>query len=332
MLSFSEIDKDPELEGEIHFTTTESKRFANIMTQRTKPKKRKEIIGTVESHFLDSGAFTLKTQAIQWAKKTGRSKWDFYDTKDFWAYIDDYARFVKKYRIAIDYYANVDVIPNPGLTWRNQKYLEEKFNLEPVPTVHYTTNLKWLQKYINTGYKFIGIGGLVGSMNQDYCRDWLDDAFDIVCDTPNRMPRVRMHGFGVTGYELMLRYPWWSVDSSSWTKIGAFGGILVPHKRGGKFVFSEQPYIVKMSEDSPDSKNQGKHYQTMKEAEKRIVLEWLEKIGIALGDEKTKGVLNRHIERRAACLLFFEEMRQSLPKYPWPFHRPSPKHKHPAFA
>lgn len=237
---------------------------------------------------------------------------------------DSYAEFVKKYAVAIDYYANVDVIPNPELTWRNQQHLESK-GLTPVPVVHYTTDLKWLAHYIDLGYPIVALGGLVGSTSQDECRAWIDRAFDMVCDAPDRLPKVCIHGFGVTSYDLLLRYPWWSVDSTSWTKVGAFGGILVPHKRGGKFIFTEQPYMIPISKDSPATKIRGRHFSTLSRAEKQVIQEWLDLIGVKLGkmegEEITEfGVMTRHTERRVANLYFFELMRKSLPQYPWPFN------------
>jgi len=280
--------------------------------------------GTVQSHFLDSGSFTLWTKAGEWAKENGKSKWDYYDTDEFWKYMDDYAAFVKKYQIAIDLYANVDVIPNPKLSWRNLKYLEREHGLTPVPVVHYTTHLKWLRRHIEVGYKVIGLGGLVGSTRQESCRGWLDQAFDMVCDAPDRLPRVKIHGFGVTNYPLLVRYPWWSVDSVTWAKQGGFGCILVPHKRGGRFVFDTPPYSVKISIECAARKEKGNHFLTMAGAERAIIEEWLELIGIPLGKQEGEeiveyGVLNRHTERRAACLHFFERMRTSLPEWPWPF-------------
>lgn len=284
-------------------------------------------IGDVLSHFLDSGAFSLWSIAAKYAEEhpeTGR--WAYYDLPESWQYLDDYAAFVKKYKDGIDLYANVDVIGNPDLTYRNQKYLEDKHGLEPVPVVHYKTDLDWLRRYMKEGYELIGLGGLVGSLAKEGCRRWIDRAFDVVCDQPSRLPKVKIHGFGVTSYDLLLRFPWYSVDSSSWTKIAAFGGILVPHKRGGKFTFDEQPYIVKISHESPQTTELGKHYSTMTPAEKKIVAEWLELIDMKLGklDPKTKevvefGVMTRHTDRREANLKFFERMQGALPKYPWPF-------------
>jgi hypothetical protein len=295
--------------------------------------EQKQFVGKIESHFLDSGAFTLKVAAQQYAADNpGKTEWDFYDTPDHWDYLDDYAKFVNENLIAIDYYANVDVMPNsegtpnPKLTYRNQKFLEKEWGLKPVPVVHYKTDLKWLHRYINEGYDIIGLGGLVGSTAGDSCRAWIDRCFDIVCDTPDRLPKVKLHGFGVTVYDLMIRYPWFSVDSTSWTKIGAYGGILVPHKRRGKWVFNEQPYLLKVSMDSPDAKLIGRHFLNLTKAEQDICKEWCSFIGMPMGefDENrnlvTAGVITHHAERRAANLLFFEMMRKSLPEYPWAFN------------
>lgn len=269
--------------------------------------------------FLDSGAFSIKPHALKYAKEKKCSLWEYYETKAFWRFMDCYAEFVKKYQKYIDLYANMDAIGNPELTWRNQQYLEKEHGLKPVPVIHFRTDIKWVSHYIKHGYDLIGLGGIKG---KDY--DWFDRVFDLICDTPNRLPRVRVHGFGATGYKIILRYPWWSVDSATWTKVGAYGNILVPHKRGGKFVFNEQPYVIGVSLDSPTTKDQGMHLNTISKGERRIVEEWLELIGIPLGKMKgeeieERGVCTHHTSRKIACLLFFEKMRESLPPYPWPF-------------
>lgn len=614
-------------------------------------KAQKAKLG-VQSHFLDSGSFSLWTREAKkfMRENPGAGKYDYYDTKEFFSYMDSYAEFIKRYSVGIDFYANVDVIPNPELTWRNQQYLEREHDLHPVPVVHYTTNLKWLKFYMDEGYEFIALGGMVGSTSQESCQTWLDKCFELVCPKPSYLPTIKLHGFGITTYELILRYPWYcftddhkvltrsgwkgrrelaigeeiltyndgetrwepileiptfnvkdenishlynekikgidafvsdnhrwrvvrrggeshiwketheltcdhripkvgdyvgapkkkvysddfvklvawfwtegtirnhstkrgykkpsvgiyqsmranphkvkkirrvlknlkekfcestckrdncimfelygdnrdrllkmfpekklsyefilnltrdqlesfiytsmiadghickmkssenfhmtlrqkdnknteqfrlagilagytssvittnrgmvevrfcktentkfaavaslredrmpftgtlwcvrvpsgafltkcnecvyvtgnSVDSTSWTKVGGFGGILVPHKRGGHFVFSEQPYVIKTSDETPDIKIKGKHYNSMSKGEQKVVREWLDYIGIPLGrivngKKVENGVLTRHIERKAANIHFFEEMRHSLPDWPWPF-------------
>lgn len=279
--------------------------------------------------YLDSGSFSLWSQASDYAKKHPGKPWGFYDTKKFYAYMDAYAAFVHKYRIGIDYHSNVDVIGNPELTYRNQKYLEGG-GLSPVPVVHYKSDLRWLTRYIEEGYDPIAIGGVVGSASKPACRDWIDRAFDIVCNQQSRLPKVRIHGFGVTTYDLMRRWPWWSVDSARWTKAGAYGMILVPHMRGDVFVYDEMPYMVFVSSQSDSRAGlPGQTFAGLGKAEKAIVLSWLEEIKIPFGEYnpdgtvKVQGVSTRHCERKAANLLFFELLRASLPKYPWAFHGPA---------
>jgi len=297
--------------------------------------------GCVSSHFLDSGAFTLWTRARKYAEENHCSQWDFYDTPDFWQYADDYAEFVKKYSEAITLYANLDAIPNPVLSWRNQKYLENKHGLKPVPVVHRGTNLKWLKRYIDAGYEYVGLGGMVGTGTSKSLSRWLDECFEVICDTPDRTPRIKVHGFGVTSYKMLINFPWWSVDSVTWAKAGGFGRVLVPHKRNGKFDFGQNPYIIVTSVESNkiNSKTNDEHTLTLSPLAKRVLTEWLDEIGIPLGEFEldknqipkkdkdgnpiviTNGVITRHTERRAANILFFERLCQWLPEWPWPLKK-----------
>ncbi len=277
--------------------------------------------GTVQSHFLDSGAFTLRTTSVKWGQENSRPWRDFYETDEFWKYMDDYAAFIKEHQVAIDLYANVDVIPDPELTYRNQKYLEKKHHLSPVPVVHYPTDVRWLERYIDEGYELIGLGGLVRKDVKLSKSLWLDRCFRLICDNTKHLPIVKIHGFGVTNYPMLIRYPWWSVDSVTWAKVGGFGGILVPHKRKGQFTFDEIPYKISMSRESKGRD----HYWSMSPQEQEIIREWLEFIGVPLGkivegEVVEEGVVTRHTERRLACLLFFEKLREWLPKWPWPYN------------
>ena len=278
---------------------------------------KKSKIGNVKSHFLDSGAFSLWTKAAVYYKEHKCGRWDYYNTDEFWAYADAYVKFVKKYRAGIDLYANIDVIPNPELTWRNQQYLESK-GLTPVPVVHQGTDLNWLHRYMKK-HSIIALGGLAKSVHANNTIPWLDKCFDIICDTPDRMPKVKIHGFGISSIKLWLRYPWWSVDSTSIHKKSGFGWILVPYYKKNKFVFDIPPLHVSVSDKSPFAKEAGKHLTTLSSIEQKLILKWLDHIKVPLGDEKEKGVVNDGTMRKIALYHYYEHMANSLPAWPYPF-------------
>lgn len=285
-------------------------------------------VGCVKSHFLDSGAFSQWAASKAYGEKHGCDRFEYFDTEEFWNYIRAYAEFIIKHKVAIDLYANLDVIGHPKLTFRNQKFLEDCYNLNPVPVVHYRSknSLDWLRFYIKRGHKMIGLGGMVGSSDQLYCRTWIDQVFEIVCNTPDGLPKVRIHGFGITTHQLLVKYPWWSVDSAAWTKVASFGGIIVPRTKNGEWNFLKPPYIIKVSEDSPDRKRHDKHMLTFSPMKKDRIKAWLKEIGVPMGEQDHYGdvikwgVTTHHTYRKIANLLFYERMRKFLPKYPWPFH------------
>jgi hypothetical protein len=292
--------------------------------KRSKRIKDKQVY--VKSHFLDSGAFSLLSKAKKYQEEHGGSKWAYYDTDEFWEYADKYASFIKRYKRGIDLYANLDAIPNPELTWRNQKYLEEKHGLKPVPVVHYGTSLDWLKKYIDAGYELIGLGGLVGNTVMMNCKVWIDRCFNFVCDNPERLPSVKLHGFGVTSWHLLTRYPWWSVDSAAWDKAASYGGIYVPKKTGGQWDFiGKPPYVMKVSMESPTKKDRG-HVFSISKMEEKIIREWVDFIKVPFGkwdgDERIEeGIVTFHVYRRIANLYYFQMLADSLPEWPWPFNK-----------
>lgn len=298
------------------------------------------VMPLVKSHFLDSGAFSLHKEAVKWAEATGRPKEAYWKSKTFRSYMDDYAIFVKEHHIAIDLYANVDVIRNAELTYRNQKYLEKRHGLTPIPVVHYPTDVKWLQRYMDEGYEMIGLGGLVGRARHQTTRVWIQKCFELVCDTPDRCPKVKIHGFGVTSFDLMMGFPWWSVDSTSWIKTGVYGYIYVPKKRDGsfflleapdKYLVSAQPVTIEAADKGWGRTGSGKgvgrvdqyHYDRLSEKQKASVKEWLDLIGVEIGETKDgevvqEGVTNNSYERTKACLLYFEKLIEGMPEYPQP--------------
>jgi len=206
------------------------------------------------SLFLDSGAFTMRQLSQRYAQEHNCDWRKFYDTAEFWTYCDEYVEFVKTHQQGLDLYATIDAIPDPDLSWRNQQYLESK-GIHPVPVVHLGTDMKWIRHYMERDYEVLGLGGMVavnrGGTGRGV-RNWLDKVFTTICDPCSGFPRIKTHGFGLMG-PLVFRYPFYSVDSTTWVTSGSYGRLLVPKRRqrvkGGQrvFVYDESPISIGIS-------------------------------------------------------------------------------------
>jgi len=140
--------------------------------------------------FLDSGGYSAKTQGVD-------------------INISEYADFILKYKDKITTYANLDVIGNAEATMKNQRYLESR-GLNPLPVFHYGEKKEVLEQLCKE-YKYIAIGGLVPIARQkEKLFNFLSECFSITKD------KVKVHGFGMTGVETLKKYPFYSVDSTSW--------------------------------------------------------------------------------------------------------------------
>jgi hypothetical protein len=298
--------------------------------------------------FVDSGAHSLYTEHV--IKKEHREAYDYYESDEFWKYVDEYAKWVKKNKQSIDIYVNVDVIFNPELTWKVQMYLEKTHKLKPLPVVHYGTDIKWLKKYMDN-HEYIGIGGIGQEVTVSEYYKFGDDVFTTISDSKG-FPTHKLHGFAVTAPTLIHRYPWYSVDSTSWVQYGRFGAILMPKTKHGKFDYSTAPIVIFVSERSTFKDVSGKHISTLSEIERAKLVKYVESKGYVMGksemvkvpldykpennesvakkhkDHKiiervlTPGVSNDNIMRDTFNALYFVDLSKSVPEWPWAFkHR-----------
>lgn len=127
--------------------------------------------------------------------------------------IHDYAKFVIKHQDIINVYPNLDVKGDLEATVANQKILEDQYGLHPIPVFHVNT-LRWdiLEKYIEE-YDYIALGAIAGEKLGD---EYLIKALDNVFCRAKRKPTTKFHGFGFTMRKFLERYPFYSVDSTSW--------------------------------------------------------------------------------------------------------------------
>lgn len=271
--------------------------------------------------FLDSGAHSLYTKNVN-KSKTNKS-FAFYESDIFWNYVDDYIAFVKKNKEYLDVYVNVDVIFNPKLTWKVQKYLEAK-GLSPLPVFHPGEDIRWLKKYMDS-YDYIGIGGLGQEWHKTQYHDFADRAFCLLCDEKG-FPKWKTHGFAMTSFDLIYRYPWYSVDSTTWIMKAAMGSFIMPQFRNGIWDYSIPPIDIRCSV----RKCTNLHYSHLSGKRKQIVDSYLARYSMKMGQsvynevtkEETvieKGVCNDYNQRLFLNIIYFKELEKTR-TYPQPFY------------
>jgi hypothetical protein len=283
----------------------------------------------IENHWLDSGAHTWTNLLFKKAKKAGgKIDWGLYDSQEFWDYVDKYAVFVKKWKHRIDHYINVDIIRDPKRSWKVLKYLENEHGLNPMPVIHFNCPLKWIEKHLDAGYEYIGMGGPVGKIPYE---PWADRAWNLICSTSNRLPAVKIHGFAVTTHKHIVRYPWYSVDSVTWKKMSYFSQILVPPRLGrNAFNFSVPNLVVFIDAVSPYTNRRngkGRHFMHYSRQEQKGIRDWLDFINVPFGERhkdnsiKTEGVTNSNFCRVQANIAYFQHLAAHQPPWPWPFRQ-----------
>lgn len=155
--------------------------------------------------FMDSGAFS------------------FYNSKKT-VNIDDYIETLK--RDKIKKYSALDVIGDPKATLENFKIMKDA-GLDPIPTFHINTDGEYLKYYLEHE-KHLAIGGMVGAQN-------IVGNLDKIWRTIIQInPDIKVHGFGVTNADIALRYPWASIDGSSFNTIVKFSRAREWHGEGFK--------------------------------------------------------------------------------------------------
>lgn len=248
--------------------------------------------------FVDSGAYSAWTQG---------------NAVD----LDEYCAFIKANIDQIEVYAALDCIPGvqgkvasakerdeaAEITWQNYLYMLKE-GLDPIPVYHFGEDLRHLDRMLDFGCQYIGIGGLVG-VPSDQRRIWLDRVFTRIT-TDEGKPIVKTHGFGMTSIPLIFRYPWFSVDSTTWIKMASHGSIYLPAIVDGQFVFDRPPSVVSVSDRSPKQKKTGRHSNTLPPAMRLVLDRWLCEC------EKTYTEVSSNYFHRAVCnVMFFKKVSEA---------------------
>lgn len=155
-----------------------------------------QLLGVPCDVFADSGAFSAFTTGAQIT-------------------IEEYAAWLNKWGHLFTCAAALDVIGDAELSYAQTLELKKRIpeSLQLIPIFHFrgATSFEILERYFEAGFKYVGMGGLVGVHNPDLTDSWLTKCFQM------KPSDVNFHGFGVTAWKTLKKFPWYSVDSSSWT-------------------------------------------------------------------------------------------------------------------
>lgn len=299
----------------------------------------------------DSGAHSLFQREVGHATNKNNINWSFYESDAFWKYVDEYAMFLHKNKHKLDVYVNVDVIFNPELTWKAQRYLEDVHKLKPLPVVHSGVDLSWFKKYMDN-YDYIGMSGMGGSVSKgEWMRTFGTPAFSLLCKPPDFIPTHKIHGFAVTSASLLARYPFYSVDSTSWIQFGKYGAIIIPKRVMDRYDYKTSPFITFVS-SRPERKKNKTHFENFTSIHQDYFDEYLKEKGFIMGKSEFKtvtktgytlqedeqwsdrteglvevivepGLCNQHELRDQLNTEFYLDLEASIPPWPWTWRPPS---------
>lgn len=239
--------------------------------------REKEMRRGVE-HFLESYHYIHREKSVQRIRREGVKV--FLDSGAFSAFsmgievdLPAYCDYIHRNADIIEHIDGqplasvLDAIGDADGTWKNQ-YEMERRGVRPLPCYHYGEPTEILDYYV-ANYPYITIGGMV-PISTPQLKLWLDRLWKDHLTDENGFPRVKVHGFGLTSLPLMMRYPWFSVDSSTWVQWAANGMVLVPGQVGQ----------VDVSNKSSRKKIRGQHMDSVSPLETAAIERSITTLGI----------------------------------------------------
>lgn len=186
--------------------------------------------------FLDSGAFSAFTKGAS------------IDVNTYVNYVKENYDLIEEVD-GVKLVSVLDSIGNDYLTYCNQVAMEN-LGVKPLPCFHYGEDERYLQYYVEN-YPYITLGGMA-IVHSKQLIIWLDRIWDKYLTNPDGTAKIKVHGFAITTPSLMKRYPWYSVDSSSWVRIGMTGSIILRSQK-----------VIAISKTSPNRKDEWQHIDTI---------------------------------------------------------------------
>jgi hypothetical protein len=271
------------------------------------PRNAKPII----SLMLDSGAFSA------W------NRGETLELKDYIAYLKQIERYLFSYVV-------MDVLPfgkeaertgdaiekAAAQSYRHLQIMKDA-GLKPMPVYHQGERMEWLEKMISDGERYIGISTRK-DLQADKVASWLDEVF-LHLTTRDGKPIVKLHGFGITKPAFLLRYPWFTTDSTTWSLNSGYGRIPIPAKgQDGKPDYRNPISVHISGVQQGVNFTQTGVYDAMGDIQQQWVIDYLDMIGLKPAD-----VRYFPIQRRKAYLHFYLELSKLLNDVTFRYHKAS---------
>lgn len=160
--------------------------------------------------FLDSGAFSAHAQNDP-------------------IRVEDYSDYLDRHGHLFEVVASLDVIQDWRGSKRNLEYLRRRGHDAVLPVFHGGEPWGLLDEYCASA-DYIALGGIAGaniSTKDPKVVRWIDRCFDIAAKHG-----TRIHGFGLSAYAVLRRFPWASIDTTAWHSGIRYGQVrLFDHYR-----------------------------------------------------------------------------------------------------
>lgn len=177
-------------------------------------------------YLLDSGGYSARIRGIEIDVKA-------------------YADYLNKHKIKYAFNLDTNSVPE---TLRNQKYLEQNTDTYIIPIYHLSDWLDpqhrgLIEKYAEA-YPFIAVGGSAGAGGTaENRKKFLNHTFHYTKD------KVKVHGLGMTTEWMLMGYPFYSVDSTSWMETARFGSSKVYDKSLATVRAKKRHYLERLPDE-----------------------------------------------------------------------------------
>lgn len=231
--------------------------------------------------FLDSGAYSAFTHSEE------------IDLKAYIAYLKRNLSYLWQY-VALDEIPGIlgktnctpeEVNKSAAKSYKNLHIMLDA-GLNPIPVFHQGEHFSWLEKMLKDGITYIGIA-TEKRFHAHQNIPWLNKVFSMITDSKGR-PLIKTHGFGVTKPAFLSRYPFYSVDSTTWALSPGYGIIYVPPKgRDGKPDYSQLPsrYTMTGVQSKNMTKNQAQ-FETLTPSYAKYVQQYVEEVGVSIAQAR----------------------------------------------